>query len=76
MATVASTILDPTLQNADAIEFETSLNRKVVGQPEAAHKVTTALQSFMAGWNDPPGRSLRFFCWALRVRARPGLFVL
>lgn len=53
MATVASTILDPTLQNADAIEFETALNHKVVGQPEAAHKVTTAIQSFMAGLNDP-----------------------
>ena len=53
MATVASTILDPTLQNADAIEFETSLNHKVVGQPEAARKVTTALQSYMAGLNDP-----------------------
>ncbi len=53
MATVASTILDPTLQNADAIEFETSLNHKVVGQPEAARKVTTAIQSYMAGLNDP-----------------------
>src|SRR4051812_24337047 len=53
MANVVSTILDPTLQNADAIEFETALNHKVVGQPEAAKKVTTAIQSFMAGLNDP-----------------------
>ncbi len=53
MENVVSTVLDPTLQNADAAEFETSLNDKVKGQPHAARIVTTAIQSYMAGLNDP-----------------------
>jgi ATP-dependent Clp protease ATP-binding subunit ClpC len=53
MDNVVSTILDPTLQNADAAEFEAALNHKVVGQPEAAKIVTTVIQSYMAGLNDP-----------------------
>ncbi len=46
-------VLDPTLQNADAVEFETALNSKVIGQPEPARIVTTVIESFMAGLNDP-----------------------
>ncbi len=53
MENVVSTILDPTLQNADAAEFEAALNHDVKGQQEAAKIVTTVVQSFMAGLNDP-----------------------
>ncbi len=53
MDAVVSTVLDPSLQNADAAEFEAKLNHKVVGQTEAAKTVTTVIQSYMAGLNDP-----------------------
>ena len=46
-------VLDHTLQNADAADFEAALNSKVIGQPEAARIVTTVSQSYMAGLNDP-----------------------
>lgn len=44
--------LDTTLRCADAIEFETQLRRRVVGQEEAVIKTTETIQTFMAGFND------------------------
>lgn len=43
--------LDPAQRNIDAVEFEDKLRGKVVGQDDAVRKVTTALQTFMAGLN-------------------------
>jgi ATP-dependent Clp protease ATP-binding subunit ClpB len=54
---VVSVPLDPTLQNADAEEFQASLSTKVVGQPEAIQIVTNVVQSYMAGFTDP-GRTI------------------
>lgn len=44
--------LDPSLRCADAVEFESELRRRVVGQEEAVVKTTEAIQKFMAGLND------------------------
>lgn len=44
--------LDPSLRCTDAVEFESELRRRVVGQEEAIIKVTEAVQKFMAGLND------------------------
>lgn len=70
-------VLDPTLQNTDAAEFEASLNHKVKGLFEAAKIVTNVIQSYMAGLNDPnPAPSQSSCSWARPAPARPGLFVL
>ena len=45
--------LDTSRRCADALEFETELRRRVVGQEEAIRKTTEAMQKFMAGLNDP-----------------------
>lgn len=44
--------LDPSLRCSDAIEFETELRRRVVGQEEAVTKTAETMQMFMAGLND------------------------
>lgn len=44
--------LDPSLRCTDAVEFESELRRRVVGQEEAVTKVTESIQKFMAGMND------------------------
>ena len=48
-------MLDPTLRSSDALEFETSLRRRIVGQDPAVEKVAEIYQMFLAGLN-PPGR--------------------
>ena len=53
MPPVVSVTLDPTLQNADAEEFQASLSNRIIGQPEAIKIVTDLVQSYMAGLNDP-----------------------
>lgn len=45
--------LDPSRRCSDAVEFETELRRRVIGQEEAVIKTTETLQRFMAGLNDP-----------------------
>ena len=53
MPPVVSVTLDPTLQNADAEEFQASLSNRIIGQPEAIKIVTNVVQSYMVGLNDP-----------------------
>jgi ATP-dependent Clp protease ATP-binding subunit ClpB len=55
MKTGLNAVLDPTLHSNDALEFETSLRRKIVGQEAAVEKVAEIYQMFLAGLN-PPGR--------------------
>lgn len=55
MKTGLNAILDPTLRSSDALEFETALRRRIVGQDPAVEKVTEIYQMFLAGLN-PPGR--------------------
>jgi len=55
MKTGLNATLDPTRRSHDAVEFETSLRRKIVGQDPAVEKVAEIYQMFLAGLN-PPGR--------------------
>src|SRR5215813_583486 len=55
MKTGLNTALDPTLRSSDATDFETALQRKIVGQDAAVEKVAEIYQMFLAGLN-PPGR--------------------
>ncbi len=55
MKTGLNATLDPTLRSSDALEFETSLRRRIVGQDLAVEKVAEIYQMFLAGLN-PPGR--------------------
>ena len=55
MKTGLNATLDPTLRSSDALDFETSLRRKIVGQDPAVEKVAEIYQMFLAGLN-PPGR--------------------
>jgi len=53
MKPVVRVALDPSVQNADAAEFEDRMNHKVVGQEHAVKTITRVVQSYMAGLNDP-----------------------
>ena len=53
MEPVVRMVLDPSVQNADARDFEDRLNHKVIGQEHAAKIFTRVIQSYMAGLNDP-----------------------
>ena len=55
MKTGLNATLDPTRRSNDALEFETALRRKIVGQDTAVEKVAAIYQMFLAGLN-PPGR--------------------
>ncbi len=55
MKTGLNAVLDPTLHSSEALEFETALRRKIVGQEPAVEKVAEIYQMFLAGLN-PPGR--------------------
>jgi len=55
MKTGLNAALDPTRHSTDAMEFETALRRKIVGQDAAVEKVAEIYQMFLAGLN-PPGR--------------------
>ena len=43
-------LLDPTLRSTAALDFETQLQRRLVGQPDAVVKATQLVQAFMAGF--------------------------
>ncbi|HUZ93005.1 MAG TPA: AAA family ATPase [Candidatus Paceibacterota bacterium] len=45
--------LDPTLRSAESSDFETALQRKIVGQNEAVQSVVDLYQVFRAGLNSP-----------------------
>ena len=47
--------LDPTRRNSEAVEFETALRRKLVGQEQAIETMVAIYQMFLAGFN-PAGR--------------------
>jgi ATP-dependent Clp protease ATP-binding subunit ClpB len=53
MKTCVNTALDPTLRSSDALNFEISLRRKIVGQDSAIEKVAEIYQMFLAGLNAP-----------------------
>jgi ATP-dependent Clp protease ATP-binding subunit ClpA len=55
MKTGLNASLDPTRRSAEALEFDTAIRRKIVGQDDAIEKVTGIYQMFLAGLN-PPGR--------------------
>ena len=55
MKTGLNAMLDPSRRSSDAVEFDTMLRRKIVGQDAAIEKVTEIYQMFLAGLN-PPGR--------------------
>ena len=55
MKTGLNAALDPTRRSSDALDFESALRRKIVGQDLAVEKVTEIYQMFLAGLN-PPGR--------------------
>jgi ATP-dependent Clp protease ATP-binding subunit ClpB len=55
MKTGLNAILDPTRRSSDALDFEISLRRKIVGQDSAVEKMAEIYQMFLAGLN-PPGR--------------------
>jgi ATP-dependent Clp protease ATP-binding subunit ClpB len=53
MKTGLNAVLDPTRHSNDALEFETALRRKIVGQDAAVEKVAEIYQMFLAGLNAP-----------------------
>ncbi len=53
MKTGLNAVLDPTRHSNDALEFETALRRKIVGQDPAVEKVAEIYQMFLAGLNAP-----------------------
>src|SRR5579859_645009 len=55
MRTGINTALDPTRRSADALDFDTQIRRRIVGQDAAVEKVVEIYQMFLAGLN-PPGR--------------------
>jgi len=57
MKTGLNAVLDPTRHSNEALEFETTLRRKIVGQDVAVEKVAEIYQMFLAGLN-PPGRPI------------------
>src|SRR6476661_4778472 len=57
MRTGLNTALDPSRRSSDALDFESALRRKIVGQDAAIDKVVEIYQMFLAGLN-PPGRPL------------------
>jgi ATP-dependent Clp protease ATP-binding subunit ClpB len=57
MRTGLNTALDPTRRSTDALDFDTQLRRRIVGQEQAIEKVVEIYQMFLAGLN-PPGRPI------------------
>ncbi|HKD84082.1 MAG TPA: AAA family ATPase [Terriglobales bacterium] len=57
MKTGLNAVLDPSRHSNEALEFETALRRKIVGQDPAVEKVAEIYQMFLAGLN-PPGRPI------------------
>lgn len=57
MKTGLNATLDPTRHSSEALDFEASLQRKIVGQDDALEKLAEIYQTFLAGLN-PPGRPI------------------
>jgi len=57
MRTGLNTALDPTRRSNDALDFDSQLRRRIVGQDQAIEKVVEIYQMFLAGLN-PPGRPI------------------
>src|SRR5476651_2308161 len=57
MRTGLNTALDPSRRSSDALDFESALRRKIVGQDAAIEKVVEIYQMFLASLN-APGRPL------------------
>jgi ATP-dependent Clp protease ATP-binding subunit ClpB len=57
MRTGLNTALDPSRRSSDALDFESALRRKIVGQDAAIDKVVEIYQMFLASLN-APGRPL------------------
>jgi hypothetical protein len=55
MSTIQRVELDSTLRCPDAVEFETRMLDRVVGQNDAGEKLSWIVQTFMAGFS-PVGR--------------------
>jgi hypothetical protein len=55
MSTIQRVELDSTLRCPDAVEFETRMLDRVVGQNDAVEKLSWIVQTFMAGFS-PVGR--------------------
>src|SRR5512144_66754 len=53
MRTGFNTALDPTRRSSDALDFDSTLRRKIVGQDPAIEKVVEIYQMFLAGLNAP-----------------------
>ena len=53
MKTGLNATLDPTRRSNEALDFETALRRKIVGQEAAVEKVAEIYQMFLAGLNAP-----------------------
>jgi ATP-dependent Clp protease ATP-binding subunit ClpB len=53
MRTGLNTALDPSRRSSDALDFESALRRKIVGQDPAVEKVVEIYQMFLAGLNAP-----------------------
>src|SRR5208337_3606158 len=53
MKTGLNAPLDPTQRSNDALEFETALRRRIIGQDPAVDKVAEVYQMFLAGLNAP-----------------------
>src|SRR5581483_10692627 len=53
MKTGLNATLDPSRRSPEALEFESALRRRIVGQDQAIEKVTEIYQMFLAGLNAP-----------------------
>ncbi len=53
MKTGLNATLDPTRRSSDALDFETALRKKIVGQDAAVEKMAEIYQMFLAGLNAP-----------------------
>src|SRR5216683_1265460 len=53
MRTGLNTALDPSRRSSDALDFESALRRKIVGQDAAIDKVVEIYQMFLASLNAP-----------------------
>ena len=63
-------LLDPDRKSPRAQEFEDKLSGLIVGQERAVRRMSGLFQIFLAGMNNPPGRSARCCFSGLRAQAK------
>ncbi|MDB4893960.1 MAG: ATPase, partial [Firmicutes bacterium] len=51
MSTIQRVELDSTLRCPDAVEFETRMHDRIIGQDDAVEKLSWIVQTFMAGFS-------------------------